>query len=344
MSGPSATAATAGAATGSNTGTDPTPKIPTVTVDECFKNFQKYIEHEKRGADESKIALKVFYKDDKSLQDLAPTAKTMIESLFALGCGKEIALQLSVLILYDLVMLIDDSSSMETEQGGERIKTFKRTMAEITSVYDLANPRGIRSVKFINSKKGFMNIRRGHLKKNFGSLKYDGMTRIGSALKERILTPHVWANPMTKPLLVMIITDGEPEGEPRGTLEMVIRDCVAAIEADPTRGNAAVSFHFSRVGDDPAAIALLQNLDDSATVGDNVDCLTVKDSLENLVDPGNRWTVLPKLLLGAIMSQWDELAGGIDKPEQAGEDTQRVPEEDTEVDGGEEEAYEDDDW
>lgn len=231
MSGPSATATTAGAATGSNTGTDPTPKIPTVTVDECFKNFQKYIEHEKRGADESKIALKVFYKDDKSLQDLAPTAKTMVESLFALGCGKEIALQLSVLILYDLVMLIglpptsycpmsgiiltnsnlniDDSSSMETEQNGERIKTFKRTMAEITSVYDLANPRGIRSVKFINSKKGFMNIRRGHLKKNFASLKYDGMTRIGTALKERILTPYVWTNPMTKPLLVMIITDGE---------------------------------------------------------------------------------------------------------------------------------------
>lgn len=79
----------------------------TVTLEECFKNFRKYIDNEKRGTEDlKKIALQVFYKDDKSLQDLAPAAKTMVESLFALGCGKEIALQLSVLILYDLVMLI----------------------------------------------------------------------------------------------------------------------------------------------------------------------------------------------------------------------------------------------
>lgn len=103
--------ATTGALTGDSTGTDPTgagvAKLPTVTVEECLKNFQKYIDQEKRGTDEpKKIALKVFYKDDKSLQDLAPAAKIMVEKLFAIGCGKEIALQLSVLILYDLVMLI----------------------------------------------------------------------------------------------------------------------------------------------------------------------------------------------------------------------------------------------
>lgn len=98
---------------------------------------------------------------------------------------------------------------METEQNGERIKTFKKTMFEITSVYDLANSQGIRSVKFINSRKGFTGIKRGNLRKNFATLKYDGMTRIGTALKEKILANYVWAKPMEKPLLVMIITDGE---------------------------------------------------------------------------------------------------------------------------------------
>lgn len=113
------------------------------------------------------------------------------------------------MILTNLDFNIDDSSSMESEQGGERIKTFKKTMAEITSVYDLANPQGIRSVKFINSKKGLANIRRGNLRRNFAAMKFDGMTRIGTALREKILAQYVWANPMTKPLLVMIITDGE---------------------------------------------------------------------------------------------------------------------------------------
>lgn len=37
--------------------------------------------------------------------------------------------------------------------------------------------------------------------------------------------------------------------------------------------NQAVAFHFSRVGDDLAAQELLERLDNSATVGDNVDCL-----------------------------------------------------------------------
>lgn len=98
---------------------------------------------------------------------------------------------------------------METEQNGERIKTFKKTMLEITSVYDLANSRGIRSVRFINSKTAFKNIKRGNLRKHFANLKYDGMTRIGTALKDKVLANYVWAGPMEKPLLVMIITDGE---------------------------------------------------------------------------------------------------------------------------------------
>lgn len=69
-----------------------------VTVDECFNNFAKFLEREKSG-------LRIFF-DDMALKGLAPSAKAMVEGLFALGWKKEVAMQMSVLVLYDLVLLI----------------------------------------------------------------------------------------------------------------------------------------------------------------------------------------------------------------------------------------------
>lgn len=71
---------------------------PKITEDECFRNFQRFLSHEKPGLD-------VFYSNE-DLKMLVPAAKKMILTLFDLGCGKEGALQLSILILYDMVMLI----------------------------------------------------------------------------------------------------------------------------------------------------------------------------------------------------------------------------------------------
>src|SRR6185295_9513417 len=56
-----------------------------------------------------------------------------------------------------------------------------------------------------------------------------GDTRIGTALKERILQPLVYnllaTRTLARPLLVTIITDGGPEPEAPGTLANVIVDC-----------------------------------------------------------------------------------------------------------------------
>lgn len=98
---------------------------------------------------------------------------------------------------------------METEQEGQRIATLKSTMKEITSVYDLANPKGIRSIKFLNAKKGLQNIKSSNWRKKFEVHDYNGMTRIGTSLQKKILDKFVWESKMIKPLLVMIITDGD---------------------------------------------------------------------------------------------------------------------------------------
>lgn len=98
---------------------------------------------------------------------------------------------------------------MQTEQKGERIITLKNTISEITAIYDLACPTGIHSMKFLNSKTGLKNIRSRNWKRNFNSRNYDGMTRIGTTLQKKILDQFVWRAPMLKPLLVIIVTDGE---------------------------------------------------------------------------------------------------------------------------------------
>lgn len=98
---------------------------------------------------------------------------------------------------------------MKTEQAGQRIKTLHRTIDEITRIYDYANENGIKSVKFLNEKRGIANLKNSNWKRNFDKKAYNGVTKIGTALGLKVLNKFVWGERMTKPLLVMIITDGD---------------------------------------------------------------------------------------------------------------------------------------
>jgi len=196
---------------------------------------------------------------------------------------------------------------MKTEQKGERIETLKRTIQEITSVYDLANEDGITSIKFLNAKGGIRKVKNKNWKKHFKDREYTSVTRIGSALSTKVLDRFVWAEKMTKPLLVMTITDGVVEGEREGLLKDVIKKCMEKLTSDTERGKHAVAFHFSRVGNDEEAQKFLEDLDNSPTIGNFIDILPATARLEKLTDKREkyRWAVLPKLLLGAIMTEWD---------------------------------------
>lgn len=77
----------------------PLKTTPAVTEQDCFNNFKKFLGREKTG-------LKVFYNEDGRIRKLAPVAKAMVDKLFAIGYIKQTALDLSILILYDMVMLI----------------------------------------------------------------------------------------------------------------------------------------------------------------------------------------------------------------------------------------------
>lgn len=100
---------------------------------------------------------------------------------------------------------------MRFEDGGARIKTLINFVAAIAHIYSLAcgGTNGkIRRIRFLNSRKGGDDVDKAHAKELLSKHPYAGMTRIGTELKKKILADLVTKD-MKKPLLVMIITDGE---------------------------------------------------------------------------------------------------------------------------------------
>lgn len=98
---------------------------------------------------------------------------------------------------------------MQSEESGARIKTLEKIMQEITSVYELANPIGIRAVEFVNANKELLNVGKKNWENEFKLLKYEGVTQIGTSLKSKVIDQFVWKSDMKKPLLVVVITGGE---------------------------------------------------------------------------------------------------------------------------------------
>lgn len=103
---------------------------------------------------------------------------------------------------------------MQFEEEGRRIKTLTRAVDDITAIYDLANPTGIKAIKFINAKQGLTDVTNDDWKLAFQGRIYRGVSRVGTALHQTILKQLVWKNPMTKPLLILIMTDGDVSSFP----------------------------------------------------------------------------------------------------------------------------------
>lgn len=264
-----------------------------MTPEQCKERLQDQINVKKLGTFYSEIP-----------DELTKRAAKMVNELRAKGCSKEMANQFAILSLYDLAILIDDSDSMKYEENGERIKTLQRTLENIASVYGLARDQGIMTVRFLNAPQGKKNVTGKTVKTVLKGHNYGGVTRIGTELKKKILDRFITKD-MQKPLLIIIITDGAPEGEATGLLESVIISCITNLAKDGYKGPQSVAFQFSRVGNDTGAQKLIQDLDDHPTVGQYIDCLPVNNRLEDIKDKEKKWILLSKLLLGAISPYWD---------------------------------------
>ena len=97
---------------------------------------------------------------------------------------------------------------MIIEEGGARKKTLIQFIDHITQIYSMANKTGILALRFLNDSGGKKNWT-GKSQKYLDRHNYNGLTRIGTELKKKILDFYATRNAnQSKPLLVLIVTDG----------------------------------------------------------------------------------------------------------------------------------------
>jgi len=226
----------------------------------------------------------------------------------------EIAKELVQLGLYDIVIFIDDSGSMQFEEGGERIKDLRLILERVAGTATCFDEDGI-SLRFMNANYDpslLENIKtEQQIERLMSSVQYKGLTPMGTELRRKvidgIIVPKLQRQQYTKPHLVIIITDGQPAGESPSAVFDTIK--YAAGEVGRARGPGGIAFQVAQVGNDLKAREFLSKLDEDPAIGRLVDCTS---NFENESDEMRKKGVdltpdlwLVKLMLGAIDRSYD---------------------------------------
>jgi len=240
----------------------------------------------------------------------------------------EIASDIVKLALYDVILYIDDSGSMQFEENGERIDDLKLILARVAYATSLFDEDGIQ-VRFMNSPDQGNGIRsEQQVNEMISRTRFSGLTPMGRELQNKILGPLVLQNArngsLRKPVLVITITDGQPTGESSGDVAKIIGAASSELARNPRYGKGALAFQFAQVGNDLKAREFLSKLDEEPTIGDIIDCTSNYEVEADEMSRANPpvqlspelWLI--KLLLGSIDSSYDskdEKAGARPPPQ-----------------------------
>lgn len=224
---------------------------------------------------------------EKSLQNFYPPGSPQLDQIAQVAAQKvqalcnewrvnrEIGQDIVKLALYDVILYIDDSGSMQFEEGGERIDDLKLILSRVAFATALFDDDGIQ-VRFMNNAEEGRGIRSQQQVNDMVSrIQFKGLTPMGTNLRGKVLEPLVLSQArhgqLRKPVLVITITDGQPAGEPTGAVFDAIR--AASQELARSRyGKGALAFQFAQVGNDLKAREFLGKLDEERDFGDIVDC------------------------------------------------------------------------
>lgn len=207
----------------------------------------------------------------------------------------EIASDIVKLALYDVILYIDDSGSMQFEENGERIDDLKLILSRVAFATSLFDEDGIQ-VRFMNSTDQGNGIRNEQqVNEMIGRTRFSGLTPMGRELQNKILAPLVLQSArngsLRKPVLVITITDGQPTGENSSDVAKIIKHASDELSRNPRYGKGALAFQFAQVGNDLKAREFLSKLDEEPTIGDIIDCTSSAycPSVEMLVGVNADW-------------------------------------------------------
>jgi hypothetical protein len=228
---------------------------------------------------------------DRLVQTLAAEAPGKLNRLIhEWAVPMEVATDVMKLALFDVILYVDDSGSIEFEEKGLRKDQLRQILGIVATAASTFDQDGI-SVRFMNSTEKGDGIRNADdVERLVSRVRFSGLTPLGTSLKAKVIDPMVVqpvrANRLEKPVLIITITDGQPAGEPHDTVGNTIRYAVA--ETSQTHyGPGAVSFQFSQVGTDQRARDFLSSLDEDPHIGRLIDCTSSKFHVEFMVDLAN---------------------------------------------------------
>lgn len=224
---------------------------------------------------------------------------------------KEIANDVVKLALYDIWLYIDDSGSMQFEEGGERIKDLRLILERVAFAATLFDADGI-NVRFMNTNlpDNLSNhvAQESQIENLMRGVQFKGLTPMGTSLKKKVIEPLIQqarSGQFRKPVLVITVTDGQPAGEPQNAVLDTINEAVRSL---PPGG---IAFQFAQVGNDQAARAFLGKLDEDPQLDKFIDCTSNFENEQEEMARANppvdltpdQWIL--KLILGAIDSSYD---------------------------------------
>lgn len=266
-------------------------------------NFQEILDNVIRSKNLSK-----FYPNSQSYQ-------TILNKLYNINFARlstewrlnpQICSKLAALSLYDIIVLCDDSGSMAFEEQGSRIDDLKMILERIAQIATLFDDDGI-LIRFMNSNlEGNGITNQNQVNQLMQGIQFNGLTPIGTELERKILQPFfvnaIERRQFNKPLLVFVITDGEPAGESRDKVYEVISNAVRI--AFQSGYGAGLAIQFAQVGKDQGAQRFLAALDNNSVIKDVVDTTSYYElEADEIMKKGGVLTPelwLVKLMLGAI--------------------------------------------
>ncbi|RPB08727.1 hypothetical protein P167DRAFT_567690 [Morchella conica CCBAS932] len=205
-----------------------------------------------------------FYKpDDLRLKEIAEKAAEYAKNHPDGPLGKpEDTADLCQLGLYDNICFLDDSGSMKEDNRIQSLKEILKRVVSITGLLDFDGVQ-IRWLNYANDSTMNDIYEPAGLTPIFNVVKFDGSTPLGTKLKQKVIDPMIVAKlagkQLKKPIIVSIITDGEPNEEPVDQLEKSIKECKDALVKNGYKENH-VLFQISQIGNSKGAEKFLNDL------------------------------------------------------------------------------------
>ncbi|KAF7790149.1 hypothetical protein EIP86_001101 [Pleurotus ostreatoroseus] len=187
--------------------------------------------------------------------------------------------RLTYLSLYQLVIYCDDSASMAVHNRFDSQRELVKRIARIATRI-VPDTYGV-ELRFINATLPATScaLSAAQVDQVVAAVRPSSGSKLGTGLRNKILKPLVYdvladpARRFERPLLVTVITDGQPDPEPLSTFKDAIVECRRKLVNAGYEPNA-VMFSISRIGDDPRAKEFLRELQGNVEIEDVLYCTT----------------------------------------------------------------------